>query len=173
MEREELLQLYKEEKDPNVKDRLTLIIKVRFDNATITAAARSLGKVISWGSKWCSRFAGAGVRGLRNLPRSGRPPRIPGEESERVWKEMDDNKYWTVDKAREFVYKRTGVKYGLSSIYKMLKRREYFLKVPVKRHVRRPSDKEIILFQEELARLIPQKIEEGYVVAVQDESIVI
>ncbi len=86
---------------------------------------------------------------------------------------MDDNKYWTVGKAREFVYKRTGVKYGLSSIYKMLKRREYFLKVPVKRHVRRPPDKEIILFQEELARLIPQKIEEGYVVAVQDESIVL
>ena len=97
----------------------------------------------------------------------------PGEESERVWKEMDGNKYWTADKAREFVYKRTGVKYGLSSIYKMLKRQEYFLKVPVKRHARRPPDEEIIRFQEELARLILQKIEGGYVVAVQDKSIVV
>ena len=49
----------------------------------------------------------------------------------------------------------------------MLKRWEYSLKVPVKRHVRRPPDEEIVRFQEELGRLIPQKIEEGYVVAIQ------
>ena len=57
MKREELLQLYREEKDPNVKDRLMLNIKVRFEDVSITKAARSLGKVTSWGSKWFSRFA--------------------------------------------------------------------------------------------------------------------
>ena len=70
MKREELLQLYREEKDPNVKDRLMLNIKVRFEDVSITKAARSLGKATSWGSKWFSRFAKAGVEGLRNLPRS-------------------------------------------------------------------------------------------------------
>ena len=49
MKREELLQLYREEKDPNVKDRLMLNIKVRFEDVSITKAARSLGKVTSWG----------------------------------------------------------------------------------------------------------------------------
>ena len=44
MKREELLQLYREEKDPNVKDRLMLNIKVRFEDVSITKAARSLGK---------------------------------------------------------------------------------------------------------------------------------
>ena len=172
MKREELLQLYREEKDPNVKDRLMLNIKVRFEDVSITKAARSLGKVTSWGSKWFNRFAKADVEGLRNLPRSGRPPRITREEAEKIRKEMDSKQYWTAAKTRELVSGETGVRYSLSSIYKMLKRWEYSLKVPVKRHVRRPPDEEIIRFQEELARLIPQKIEEGYVVAVQDESIV-
>ena len=52
MKREELLQLYREEKDPSVKDRLMLIIKAKFDDASITKAAGSLGRVTSWGSKW-------------------------------------------------------------------------------------------------------------------------
>ena len=95
MKREELLQLYREEKDPNVKDRLMLNIKVRFEDVSITKAARSLGKVTSWGSKWFSRFAKADVERLRNLPRSGRPPRITREEAEKIRKEMDSKQYWT------------------------------------------------------------------------------
>ena len=81
MEREELLQLYKKEKDPNVKDRLMPNIMVRFENHSITEAAHSLGKVTSWGSKWYRRFAKAGLEGLQNLPRPGRPTRITGEET--------------------------------------------------------------------------------------------
>ena len=173
MKREELLQLYREEKDPNVKDRLMLNIKVRFEDVSITKAARSLGKVTSWGSKWFSRFAKADVEGLRNLPRSGRPPRITREEAEKIRKEMDSKQCWTAAKTRELVSGETGVRYSLSSTYKMLKRWEYSLKVPVKRHVRRPPDEEIVRFQEELARLIPQKIEEGFAMAVQDESVVL
>ena len=45
MKREERLQLYREEKDPNVKDRLMLNIKVRFEDVSITKAARSLALV--------------------------------------------------------------------------------------------------------------------------------
>ena len=72
MEREELLQRYKEEKDPNVKDRLMLVIRILFDDVSITRAAGALGKVVSWGSKWFGRFAGEGLKGLQNLPRPGR-----------------------------------------------------------------------------------------------------
>ena len=80
--------------------------------------------------------------------------------------------YWTVGEARELISKVTGVTHSVSSIYKMLKRWEYFLRAPVRRHVRRPPDEEIARFQEELARPIPQKMEEGYAVAVQDETVV-
>ena len=172
MEREELLQLYKKEKDPNVKDRLTLNIRVRFENHSITEAAHSLGKVTSWGSKRYRRFAKAGLEGLQNLPRPGRPTRITGEETAGIRKEMDGRQYWTVGGARELISKVTGVTYSVSSVYKMLRRWGYFLRAPVKRHVRRPPDEEIARFQKELAELIPKKIEEGYTVAVQDEAIV-
>ena len=62
------MQLYREEKDPNVKDGLMLNIKVRFEDVSITKAARSLGKVTSWGSKWFSRFAKADVEILTAEP---------------------------------------------------------------------------------------------------------
>ena len=172
MEREELLQLYKKEKDPNVKDRLMLNIRVRFENHSITEAAHSLGKVTSWGSKWYRRFAKAGLEGLQNLPRPGRPARITGEETAGIRKEMDGRQYWTVGGARELISKVTGVTCSVSSVYKMLRRWGYFLRAPVKRHVRRPPDEEIARFQKGLAELIPKKIEEGYTVAVQDETIV-
>ena len=84
MEREETLQAYTKEKDPDIKDRLMVNIRVRFENYNITRAARSLGKVTSWGSKWYRRFAEAYVAGLQNLPRSGRPPKITGEEAGRM-----------------------------------------------------------------------------------------
>ena len=38
MEKEELLQKYKEEKDPNVKDKLMLVITLRFDDSNISWA---------------------------------------------------------------------------------------------------------------------------------------
>ena len=59
MEKEETLQLYREEKDLNVKDRLMLNIRVRFDEASITTTARSLSRVTSWNNKWFNRFAKA------------------------------------------------------------------------------------------------------------------
>ena len=172
MESEELLQLYKKEKDPNVKDRLMLNIRVRFENHSITKAAHSFGKVTSRGSKWYRRFAKAGLEGLQNLPRPGRPTRITGEETAGIRKKMDGRQYWTVGGGRELISKVTGVTYSVSSVYKMLRRWGYFLRVPVKRHVRRPPDEEIARFQKELAELIPKKIEEGYTVAMQDETIV-
>ena len=47
MEREALLQLYKKEKDPSVKDRLMLNIRIRFEDHSMTGAAYPLGKVTS------------------------------------------------------------------------------------------------------------------------------
>ena len=120
MKREELLQLYREEKDPSVKDRLMLTIKAKFDDASITKAAGSLGRVTSWGSKWFNRFARDGVERLRNLPKCGRPPLITEEESERIQNELDGKNYWTVGKARELISKGTGVTYSISSVYRLL-----------------------------------------------------
>ena len=172
MERRELLQRYKGEKDPNVKNRLMLVVRVLFDDVSITRAASALGKVASWGSKWFGRFAKTGLEGLQNLPRPGSLPQITEEETARICKEMDGKQYWTVGEARELISRETGVAYSVSSVYRMLKCWEYFLRALVRRHVRRPPDEEIAKFQGELARLIPQKMEEGYAVAVQDETIV-
>ena len=67
MEGDEILQAYTKEKNPNVKDRLRLNIRVRFENYSITRAARSLGQVASWGSKWYGHFAEVGVAELQDL----------------------------------------------------------------------------------------------------------
>ena len=79
MEREEMLQLYRDEKDSNVKYRRMLNIKVRFGSASITQTARSLGKVAFWGSKCFSHFAKMVGRDCGTCPGPGRPKRITKE----------------------------------------------------------------------------------------------
>ena len=110
-------------------------------------------------------------RGCKTFPdpegRRGSRGRRPG-----IRKETDGRQYRTVGGARELISKVTGAAYSVSSVYRTLRRRGYFLRAPVKRHARRPPDGEIARFQKELAELMPKKIGEGYTVAVQDETVV-
>ena len=61
----ELVKRYKKEKDPDVKDRMLLNLLVERNGMSITKAARTLGRVPSWGAKWCSRYLEEGVMGLQ------------------------------------------------------------------------------------------------------------
>ena len=48
----------------------------------------------------------------------------------------------------------------------------YSQKVPVRRHARRASPDAIAMLQEWAGHIIPKRISEGHVVAIQDEAIV-
>ena len=72
----------------------------------------------------------------------------------------------------KLIRKRTGIRYGISGVHKMMRFWGYSQKVPVRRHVRRASPDAIAMFQEWARHIIPKRISEGHVVAIQDEAIV-
>ena len=69
---------------------------------------------------------------------------------------------------RKLIRKRTGARYGISGVRKMMGFWEYSQKVPVRRHVRRASPDAIAMFQEWARHIMPKRISEGHAAAIQD-----
>ena len=70
MQKSDLPELYKKEKDTAVKDRLMLYICVPCDRMGAAKAAHTLGRFPPWGSKRCRRHPEGDIRGYR--PATGR-----------------------------------------------------------------------------------------------------
>ena len=76
LSKELLEQAYRSEDDPNVKERLLLVIRVRDDGVVSSCVAGELHRTKPWASKWLKRFEAEGIDGLKDRPRSGRPGSI-------------------------------------------------------------------------------------------------
>ena len=154
-------------KDANVRDRLRLVGNVQA-GMSITAAAEKLGMSQPWGSKWWARYKAEGFDGLKDRPRSGRPPKVARDEIDEV---IDQSTAWTSDSLLDDIEKDTGVRYctGYGGI--LPRKRGYSLKVAVKQHVRRAPPEVIKKFQGNMRRRIRRYQKKGQMVLVQDEAI--
>ena len=77
--REELEKEYRKEKDSGVVPRMLAVHMVRVREMSIDETAANLMRSERWVHKWLKRFGAGGLDGLRDLPRTGRPPKIPRE----------------------------------------------------------------------------------------------
>ena len=69
----QLVNLYKKEYDPKVKERLLLIIKVREDRQIPLCVAKDMHRSNNlWASDWLKRYDKEGLEGLRNRTKIGR-----------------------------------------------------------------------------------------------------
>jgi putative transposase len=64
----ELIKFYKNETNIKVKERLLLVIKVKYDNLIPAYASDELHRSRPWGLYWLDRFLQEGVEGLKNRP---------------------------------------------------------------------------------------------------------
>ena len=83
-EREELKEAYRKEKDPRVVARMLAVHMVYVRKAGIDETAAHLMRSARWVRNWLHRYDEGGLDGLRDLPRSGRPRRIPRETIEQI-----------------------------------------------------------------------------------------
>ncbi len=90
---EQLNDAYKKETDADIKERILLVRRVRFDSqeASKVAIERELHKSRWWAYKWLSRFDKLGIEGLKDKPRSGRPPLIPEKKMLKIRQEISEN----------------------------------------------------------------------------------
>ena len=100
-------------------------------------------RVRSWAYKWPDRFKEFGIDGLYDLPRTGRPPKIPKEKPDAIEKQLAQNPAgWSARQVMSLIYEKSGVRYHEVHVYRLLRRWGYAPKVAQKRFVNSATSKE-------------------------------
>jgi len=135
---------YRTEKNVDVRERLLLVRRVLVDNQQIsTVAENEFHRSRWWAYKWMKRYAESGLEGLKNLPRTGRPPQVSGQEFAEIKRELSENLAgWKAKEIMNIIYDKTGIRYHEVHIYRLLHKWGFSPKVPRKRFVNTASSKE-------------------------------
>ena|ERR1022692_1822900 len=134
--RNELEVLYREEEHPDVKERLLLILRVEGDGMVPARVAKELHRSRPWTSLWLARYREEGVDGLKDKPRSGRPPKLTEEVQMEIRREISSRKQgWTTDQVSQLIAEKGKVKYHFTHVYRLMHRWGFKEKVPQRRHV--------------------------------------
>ena len=117
-------------------------------NEASTVAEKEFHRSRWWAYKWLKRFDNAGLDGLRNKHRSGRPPEVSEEVFTMIRKELSENKSgWMAKEVMNLIYGRTGIKYHEVHIYRLLYRWGFSPKVPRMRFVNAASKQDKSTFR--------------------------
>jgi len=139
---------YKREFDANVRERILLIRRIMSDDQDIRVVSKELHRSIAWAYKWLERFDKDGLEGLKNKPRSGRPPDVSQEELSKIRTELSENPSgWKAKEIMDIIHRKTAVKYHEVHVYRLLHKWGFSPKVPMKRFVNTASNKEKKQFQ--------------------------
>ena len=103
---------YKRESNASIRERILLIRRIISDGQNIRmVSTEELHRSIAWAYKWLRRFDKEGLEGLKNKPRSGRPPDVPQEKLIEIRKELSENQSgWKAKEIMNIIYEKTGIK---------------------------------------------------------------
>jgi putative transposase len=135
---------YRTEKNVDVRERLLLVRRVLVDNEQISRVAENEFHRSRWSAyKWVKRYAESGLEGLKNLPRTGRPPQVSGQKFAEIKRELSENLAgWRAKEVMNIIYEKTGIRYHEVHIYRLLHKWGFSPKVPRKRFINTASNKE-------------------------------
>ena len=151
----QLVNLYKKENDPKVKERLLLIIKVREDGQIPFRVVEEMHRSNPWASDWLKRYDKEGIEGLKDRTKSGRPSELSQETTYQITKELKESNHgWTTKQVEELIVKKSGIKYHYTHIYHILRKWGFKQKVPRKVHVNTASQEEKEAFKKRLPRYL-------------------
>ncbi len=143
-----LVNLYKKENDPKVKERLLLVIRVREDGQIPFHVVKEMHRSNPWASDWLKRYDKEGLEGLKDRIKSGRSPELSEEISYQIKRELKESNHgWTTKQAEELIVKKSGIKYHYTHIYRILRKWGFKQKVPRKVHVNTASQEEKEMFK--------------------------
>ena len=150
-----LVNQYKKENDPKVKERLLLIIKVREDKQIPFHVIKELHRSNPWAFDWLKRYDKEGLKGLKDRTKAGRPPELSKDMVYQIKKELSNsNQGWTTKQVEELIIKKSGIKYHYTHIYCILRKWGFKQKVPRKVHVNTASLEEKEAFKKRQNRYL-------------------
>jgi len=124
----------------------------------------------NWVSHWVRRFEEGGIDALRDLPRSGRPPKVRRETISRIIKKNRGGRI-IPRKLRADIRKRTGIRYHMTPVRGIMKTLKMSPKVSQLVHTSKPDMETIRRWQSNAKRQISRLKQEGFVTAIMDESV--
>ena len=134
---------YNDEHDADIKERIFLVRRILADKQHIETVAQELHKSRAWAYKWFKRFSDEGLDGLKDKPRSGRPPLVKHDLMIKIRKELEDSNIgWDFRQVMDIIQKKTGIKYHEVHIYRLLHKWGFVRKVPQKRFIRTATTQE-------------------------------
>jgi putative transposase len=98
---------------------MLLVIKAENENVIPTYAADELHRSKPWALYWLKRYREEGLEGLKDRPKSGRPPDIPDETVYEIKNELASNRQrWTTKQIQDLIVKKSGgIRYHYTHIY--------------------------------------------------------
>ena len=147
-------QLYKRESDADVKERMLLVLNVVYDKHIPARVSSDLHRSRTWASDWLKRYREEGLEGLKNRPKSGRPPDIPEEIVYKIQNKLASSKQqgWTTKQVNDIIIQESRIQYHQIYIYTLLWKWGFKQKVPRRVHVNTASKEEKERFKKEQER---------------------
>lgn len=148
MNKQKLIQAYNNEKDVKVKERLFLVKQVLVDNQIASHVAKHLGRVRAWAYKWLYRYKKHGIAGLYDMPRTGRPSKVPEKKLIKIEKQIANNPSgWSAKQVMSLIYEESGVRYHEVHVYRLLHQWGYTSRVAKKKFVNSATNQEKLWFK--------------------------
>ena len=86
---------YRQESNPDVRERILLVRLVVDDKQHIVNVAKELHRCRAWAYKWYRRYNDYGLQGLKDKAKTGRPPDVPKEIMVKIRQELaESNTGW-------------------------------------------------------------------------------
>lgn len=142
--RGELGSLLKDCSDPVLARRLLFICHL-YDGDSVLVAASKVRMVKNSGYIWAYRWNDKGVKGLLDLPRSGRPSLLGDEQKKELKELLDLRDDWSTREVRGIIEEDYGVSITENGVYRMLRGWGMYLCKPFVKDYRRPLDAEEVL----------------------------
>ena len=165
---EDLKEAYKSEKDPRVVRRMAAVNMVCMRGKSIRDAADDLMRCPNWVSFWVKRFEEGGIDALRDLPRSGRPPKAPVKKVRNIVSKAGS--VTTPKKLLHYIQDKLNVTYDISTVRKIMNRIGMSPKTAQLVHENKAETKEIRRWQRNAKRLVSRLQGRGFATVIEDES---
>ena len=167
--RDDLKKAYKKEKDLRVRARILAVNMVCNEGLKINEAAAYLMQCPDWIGMWIQRFNTDGLDGLRDLPRSGRPPKIPLQEMNEIMKQASQTPT-TPAALYQQIFQKTKVKLHLTYVRELMRKYGLSSKRTTSIHINAASKEFVKTWQRNLKRRISRLEMQGFTLVVEDES---
>ena len=164
------LKYYQSQKDIQMVMRITAIIAYE-DGRNPNKIHMYLNASQKTIKRWIKRYLNSGVEGLKDLSRSGRPPKIDKEKLEEIGEVMkqDNQRVWVARHICCLIMSMLSVFYSVKYIPELMKKINYSFHKAIHYLVRKNEEKRAQWLKDQLPEIYREHIKSGYRIFYQDE----